>query len=150
MLFFFKPKTSYNSVEDGEYEEELKLGGDHKSRLSRVTIESGPCSILILAMLLISSIVSTWILFFNLRLSPQHDMTTTASKGSPWVCQQPTIRREWRRLSEPEQLHYITAVKCLATKPSKLRNNGTLYDDFPWVHKELASNSLSSSFSQAF
>ena len=44
-------------------------------------------------------------------------------------------------LSHPEQLDYVTAVKCLATKPSKLRNNGSLYDDFPWVHKQLSSNS---------
>ncbi|PYI34945.1 Di-copper centre-containing protein [Aspergillus indologenus CBS 114.80] len=58
--------------------------------------------------------------------------------GNPFqpnkLCQYPSVRREWRSLSTGEQQAYITAVKCLMDRPSKLRTNGTLYDDFPWIH----------------
>ena len=96
---------------------------------------------LLITVLFLLSAIPTLILVFGGRLSSQHDTVILASNGPSWVCQQPTTRREWRTLSEPEKLDYVTAVKCLATKPSKLRNNGTLYDDFPWVHKHLSSNS---------
>ena len=138
MLSFSKSKAGFHTVGDDDYEEELKLGGVSRSRSSNVAIKIGPCSVLLLTILFLSSIVSTWILIFNARLPSQHD--PVAPNGPSWVCQRPTTRREWRTLSEPEQLDYVMAVKCLATRPSKLRNNGTLYDDFPWVHKHSSSN----------
>lgn len=58
-------------------------------------------------------------------------------------CTNPGQRREWRTLSTAEQEEYISAVKCLATKPSRLNLTTTLYDDFPYVHNELNSNSQS-------
>lgn len=58
-------------------------------------------------------------------------------------CTNPGQRREWRSLSTAEQEEYISAVKCLATKPSRLNLTTTLYDDFPYVHNELNSNSQS-------
>lgn len=50
------------------------------------------------------------------------------------ACKNPSVRHEWRHLSEGEQWEYIRAVKCLMSRPSKARDNGTLYDDFPWIH----------------
>lgn len=52
-------------------------------------------------------------------------------------CTNPGQRREWRSLSTAEQEEYISAVKCLTTKPSRLNLTTTLYDDFPYVHNEL-------------
>lgn len=59
----------------------------------------------------------------------------------PRACTNPGQRREWRSLSTAEQEEYISAVQCLATKPSRLNLTTTLYDDFPYVHNELNSNS---------
>lgn len=65
---------------------------------------------------------------------------------APRACTSPGQRREWRSLSTAEQEEYISAVKCLATKPSRLNLTSTLYDDFPYVHNELNSNSQSTLF----
>ena len=50
------------------------------------------------------------------------------------ACTNPTIRREWRGLSDIEKSDYIQAVQCLRSSPSRLGLNQTLYDDFPYVH----------------
>lgn len=61
-----------------------------------------------------------------------------ALRGKPQgLCAQPSIRREWRSLSQPEQLQYIAAVQCLRDKPSQLGLNQTLYDGFPWTHSRI-------------
>lgn len=54
------------------------------------------------------------------------------------TCVDPYFRREWRSLSREEKSSYIDAVNCLALTPSVLRDNGTLYDDFPWAHNQVA------------
>ena len=51
-------------------------------------------------------------------------------------CRDPVLRREWRSLNDSEKRDYIRSVKCLKTLPSQLYLNQTLYDDFPWVHKQ--------------
>lgn len=61
-----------------------------------------------------------------------------AEQGRPQEsCIEPSIRREWRSLSESDQLRYIAAVQCLRDKPSQLGLNQTLYDDFPWTHSRI-------------
>ncbi|RQM07401.1 hypothetical protein DH86_00003193 [Scytalidium sp. 3C] len=50
------------------------------------------------------------------------------------VCTNPAVRQEWRTLSMKEREEYYRAVKCLATRPSRLGLNGTVYDDFGWIH----------------
>lgn len=160
MFSFFQSKPRYSHLEDADIEE-LKIG-DPPSR--RVTFQVSLCGILTLGLLFFTSIVSTWILFFQyevvwkrvLALGPAlatapstlhidigSTPASTPTSVSTWACVQPAIRREWRTLSELEQQDYIAAVKCLTTKPSKLRNNGTLYDDFPWVHKSTSTYSTS-------
>jgi hypothetical protein len=54
------------------------------------------------------------------------------------TCLNPSIRREWRSLSRREKDDYIAAVRCLAQTPSEVRSNGTLYDDFPWIHSHVS------------
>lgn len=51
------------------------------------------------------------------------------------------VRKEWRKLSREEQIDYISAVKCLAKKPSKLIPGGIYrrYDDFENVHSRMRS-----------
>ncbi|KAH9904286.1 hypothetical protein F4778DRAFT_731979 [Xylariomycetidae sp. FL2044] len=53
------------------------------------------------------------------------------------ACTEPAVREEWRTLSDDIKAEYISAVKCLATKPSRLGLDSSLYDDFPWVHSQL-------------
>ena len=153
MISFLKSKTRYSSVEDAnmDFDEELKVGG-HQDLPSRyITFNISLCGILGLALLLSSSIVSTWILLFKYEVNhipapaPAANAVLPISTAfpDPWACVRPAVRREWRTLSETDKQEYITAVQCLATKPSKLRNNGTLYDDFPQVHKTLSTYSKS-------
>ncbi|KAI0014687.1 hypothetical protein F4780DRAFT_767260 [Xylariomycetidae sp. FL0641] len=52
-------------------------------------------------------------------------------------CTDPAIRKEWRALTDDNKAEYISAVQCLATKPSKLGLDSTLYDDFPYIHMTL-------------
>ncbi|RFU33979.1 hypothetical protein B7463_g2357, partial [Scytalidium lignicola] len=49
-------------------------------------------------------------------------------------CRNPVVRKEWRVLSFDERQEYYRAVKCLAARPSRLGLNGTVYDDFAWIH----------------
>ena len=44
------------------------------------------------------------------------------------ACKNPPIRREWRALLEPEKQDYIRAVKCLATVPSVIKEQGSVWD----------------------
>ena len=141
MFSVLKNKLTYSTIEDREYDEELKLDGVPQYRSNIVTIKATRVSLLLIVVLFISSIISTWILFFNFKhIVPQ--ITTSVVPSAPSVsCQQPPLRREWRTLTAAEQQNYISAVKCLSTKPSILGHNGTLYDDFPWVHKYTSGNS---------
>lgn len=52
-------------------------------------------------------------------------------------CRNPSIRREWRALTDDEKTHFTEAVKCLSTVPSQWTGNGTLYDDFTALHSRI-------------
>ncbi|KAJ4288910.1 hypothetical protein N0V90_011251 [Kalmusia sp. IMI 367209] len=56
-------------------------------------------------------------------------------------CTSPSFRREWRSLSQTEQLAYLDAVKCLISLPSITGLNQTLYDDFPYIHSRVGNYS---------
>jgi tyrosinase len=56
-------------------------------------------------------------------------------------CTNPVKRVEFRSLDNAARKQYTDAVKCLATKPSMLGLNTTLYDDFTYVHTQLSSDS---------
>ena len=63
--------------------------------------------------------------------------TSLSPTGFHPRCSSPGIRHEWRSLSRSQQEAYITAVKCLKRKPSRLNLNQTLYDDFPYIHASI-------------
>ncbi|KAE9379512.1 Di-copper centre-containing protein, partial [Stipitochalara longipes BDJ] len=54
-------------------------------------------------------------------------------------CKKPVTRHEWREQTPEEMANYVSAVRCLSTKPSRLHpnDNDTLYDDFAFVHVRL-------------
>ena len=144
MFSSWKSKVSYVSVQNDEYDEEMKVDSSSCSRAKSVMIETSPLSLFLVILLFTSSIVSSWILFFNnVKQSSNQEITVAQAPTiqSLGFCQDAPTRREWRTLSVPEQHDYVRAVRCLATKPSKLGNEGTLYDDFPWVHKHTSSKS---------
>jgi tyrosinase len=63
---------------------------------------------------------------------------SSCSKVSTQVtCTNPVIRREWRSLTNRERADYVRAVNCLSTIPSRMGLNGTLYDDFTEVHRNV-------------
>ncbi|CAE6443473.1 unnamed protein product [Rhizoctonia solani] len=55
-------------------------------------------------------------------------------------CSNPAIRKEWRDVDRATQQNYISAVKCLRTKPARVNiyPGATLYDDFTTVHMSLS------------
>jgi len=59
-------------------------------------------------------------------------------------CTNPVKRVEFRSLDIAARKQYTDAVKCLATKPSMLGLNTTLYDDFTYVHTQLNTKSMHS------
>ncbi|KAI0490216.1 Di-copper centre-containing protein [Xylaria cf. heliscus] len=52
-------------------------------------------------------------------------------------CTNPQKREEFRDLKPADRESYVKAVQCLATKPSSIGLNTTLYDDFPYVHSKM-------------
>ncbi|KAJ1305631.1 hypothetical protein OPQ81_000628 [Rhizoctonia solani] len=55
-------------------------------------------------------------------------------------CSKPTIRREWRKLSNRQKRTYHNAVKCIHRKRSVINSGGrskNRLDDFTYVHYEL-------------
>lgn len=57
------------------------------------------------------------------------------------TCTSPNLRKEWSKATRAEQQSYIKAVLCLATKPSRIGLQTTLYDDFAYVHSSLTMQS---------
>ncbi|RDL40017.1 uncharacterized protein BP5553_04357 [Venustampulla echinocandica] len=53
------------------------------------------------------------------------------------TCTNPVLRKEWSAATAAERSSYISAVLCLATKPSRINLSTTLYDDFVYVHNSL-------------
>jgi tyrosinase len=64
---------------------------------------------------------------------------SSAKAPSP-TCKSMRIRQEWRTLSQPQREDYFNAVHCLRKQPAILAN-GSLFDDFPYVHKAFGSYS---------
>jgi tyrosinase len=64
-----------------------------------------------------------------------------ADKATAGNCTEPYFRREWRSLSDKDKKAYLDAVKCFVDSPSAMGKNGTLYDDFSWVHNLIAHSS---------
>lgn len=48
------------------------------------------------------------------------------------------LRKEWRTLDAQQRADYVEAVHCTTRLPSRLIDNGTVYDDYPWIHSLMA------------
>lgn len=83
------------------------------------------------------TILSTIIFLYLTFIGAPWDSAAFLIPGQSDYCKNPTLRREWRTLSIPERLDYLTAVQCLGRQPSRLNLNHSLYDDFPWVHSHM-------------
>ena len=57
------------------------------------------------------------------------------------ACTSPAKRQEWRTLSSETRAEYMGAVKCLFTKPSRIGLKTSLYEDFPYIHSKLNTES---------
>lgn len=68
---------------------------------------------------------------------------STAPRHSGQPCASPSLRQEWRQLNSTEKTAYIDTVKCLQGFPSNLTGIGRRSDDFPWVHRHVATSSKS-------
>jgi hypothetical protein len=71
--------------------------------------------------------------------STSHNHTTQEVKTN--VCKDPYMRKEWRSLSTEEKQDYLNAFQCFIDKPSMLGMNGSLYNDFSFVHNLIAHSS---------
>ena len=133
MFFSIRSKPKYSSIEDAEYSDDLKIGGAAQSAPRQITVQVSSCGLLGLAAVSLLSLATISSFFLGrhaVGLSVADSCAPTKT-----ACIHPVVRQEWRTLSADEKSAYISAVQCLGTKPSKLRSNGTLYDDFPWVHQ---------------
>ncbi|KAI1294305.1 hypothetical protein F5Y03DRAFT_410919 [Xylaria venustula] len=59
---------------------------------------------------------------------------SSATSSSEHTCVDPPTRREWRSLNTHEREEYLSAVKCLYNTSSELVGQGSIIDDFTWVH----------------
>ncbi|KAG8727093.1 hypothetical protein FRC11_013944 [Ceratobasidium sp. 423] len=78
----------------------------------------------------------TW-LCLSFALLPTVLSAPTVAGGE---CSQPSVRREWRKLSAKQKTAYHNAVKCIRRKGSGIDSGGhakSLLDDFTYVHYEL-------------
>lgn len=136
---FFSKKQSYIVLGSHE-DEEIKVGYSPGSQEKHTTVEINRNGVLSVVFLLVLSIVSIWALFIQNII--HWSAVTTPSVTYSSTCVSPPIRREWRTLSPSAKDQYIDAVQCLTTKPSRVRNNGSLYDDFPFVHQQTAPSGI--------
>lgn len=142
--FSFKRSTaSYTPIPFSDNESSLRFDEElpthpkgHKSVQTRFLLTVKSLYLISLGVLL--GIIVGAVLWEN-QLLPlyQEAPTSTSSRANPKSCTSPSVRREWRTLSSAEKKEYISAVRCLARTPGEM-SNGTLYDDFPWVHSQVA------------
>jgi tyrosinase len=128
-------KKGYISLGSPE-DEEAKVGDFQPQHNKHTTVEIGLRWVLAVIFLLFVSIISIWASFIQNIVHWNSASPPSVTLAS--ACVSPPIRREWRTLSTSSRNEYIAAVQCLATKPSKVRNNGSLYDDFPFIHQQTA------------
>jgi hypothetical protein len=140
MWFSFRSTPRYSTLEAEE--DELKIGGTSTryARGRQTVLQVSVCSAIGFLMMLLT--IGASITSIVLSRRPAQNVMLVAHGPESMACVQPTVRQEWRTLLPTEKSDYIRAVQCLATKESRLRDNGTLYDDFPYVHKAIARNGM--------
>jgi len=127
MVFNMSSKPKYVQVDNSElpeYDSELRLGGGYSKQKVQVSF-----SWLTLALLVAIPATSVTTLLVS-------NVARNNVERPSVACTQPSVRREWRTLDKADRANYVQAVQCLTSQPSSLRENGTAYDDFPWVHQK--------------
>ncbi|KAK0620103.1 monooxygenase [Immersiella caudata] len=74
------------------------------------------------------------LLALSASLTPTLALPQPPSTLAARACTNPKVRKEWSKATAAERSSYISAVKCLTTKPSKLGKNHRLFDDFVYLH----------------
>ena len=66
----------------------------------------------------------------------------TAALAATTPCTNPKRAVEWREMSDKEQNDFLTALRCLRSKPTslKIKQSKTLYEDLIYIHKAGADN----------
>ena len=80
------------------------------------------------ATVLIACVALTSVLWYKQKKN------TAGARVSTIYCGKQQLRREWRTLQPQEKTEYIKAVQCTSSIKSQVVENGTVYDDFAWVH----------------
>ena len=123
------PLLTTTEREEAAFEQLEKLE-EHRGRSSKHLFALLITTCLAFALILSTGFAFSFLVFKRNASNPNktvHEHST---------CKIPPLRQEWRSLSQNSKASYIRAVQCLKTLPSALGLNQTLYDDFPWVHKQ--------------
>lgn len=117
---------------DGNFHGQLRHQKSHRRSFWRKNL-----LILFLALFLAFVIGLRYLIVFQdqARSKSVPNRETTAQ-----ACKRLRVRREWRSMASSEKAEYIAAVQCLRTRPASMAQ-GSLYDDFPYVHKRFGSYS---------
>ncbi len=89
---------------------------------------------LVLFFILLSLICLAMGFTSGILLNRQITSATSLKFTAASFCNDSQFRREWRSLGHCEKHKHIQAVQCLKKVPSRLGQNQSLYDDFPYVH----------------
>lgn len=126
MFGSYRENPKYRPIDEAEDASSDDDPGSPASLFAQLRYHLGFVSIAVLCFVASGFILGTF--FDKLLLSDGLNETQTIR------CTEPRVRHEWRSLSTAEKHDYIRAVRCLHSTPSKIRPNGTLYDDYPYAH----------------
>lgn len=127
-----KPLFSDEHSHDGNFQ-----GPPHPQKSHRLHISRKNLLILFFALFLALVIGLRYLVLFKLQ-AWSADFSSHERPIRP--CKTQRVRREWRNLTDSKKAEYIAAVQCLRTRPATTAR-GSLYDDFPYVHKRFGSYS---------
>ena len=153
MAFLFSrySTTDYASLENGNGDEVLdtalrKVEKKSKAPIFRlvpyvgVDLRKSLLLIFSLFSLLISLTLGYLVLFSDYPAEVDNVSTWQTAIHTEQSCREFRVRKEWRTLTRSEKTEYISAVQCLRERPATIANR-SLYDDFPYVHKQFGSYS---------
>ncbi|GKT58439.1 tyrosinase-like protein [Colletotrichum tofieldiae] len=116
---------------------------DFAERLPKVAPRRVLSTYIRVAGLLCAAVLGVSVIFALGYTSSHHWRAELSPAGTPVdasgsSCKEPYFRREWRSLSKQEKRDYIDAFQCFIDSPSVMGLNGSLYNDFSWVHNLVA------------
>ena len=131
MQFSLLNPSTYSPLASSDSE----VGIERKDLVNPIQPTKKPCTVRHTVFLIICAISLG--LFVLLGLYGLTNPSSLTTYESPKTCLKPKIRREWRSLSEAEKESYIAAAKCLTEIPSKSGANGSVHDNFSYIHSKI-------------